>query len=557
MADQLVADTVPVAAIIPEDLERAARAFEQALKIGRPDPQVAYMLGLCYKRLRRTADARNAFRKIENPDANVELQLGWLSFEEQQYAQAETEFARAWEMDPACYAAGYNLFLARLALGNLGSCAALLPRLAPHAPSAEEQRFLALLEPLFQHCQTAQRDGPPPLPRAGVNGEFTNDSVIPQMTSADEQRLLQILRGLGQFDAALPILRTLAAARPHSGPIQEAHLEAVLIQANEHVDRCQWTAAEQLLLPLARRPVDAPSDNRATARSLQTTLLNLLGCCECMLQEFNRASNYFTMALKLAGNDPWVHQNAALTYELAGRLDLADTHWNRYFDLLDRRVPVPSIPKYLEALAYEGLNRLADNYSRKEQWQSALNYLQRAHRLRPQDAETLERLFHLYTQLRRPEDARRALRRLREMRPQDPQFELYELDVRDVKSLEDIDRLLSDIRKTLSKFPNDLRVEERAVNTVGNIIPLMGRMCDQLTDQLNKIVDQMRSLPNYQINWSAVREVMRDLEYEFQRLRRITQKCLTLVTLDEHRRIVRDLADHIDRKMEICHSMGA
>jgi len=31
----------------------------------------------------------------------------------------------------------------------------------------------------------------------------------------------------------------------------------------------------------------------------------------------------------------------------------------------------------------------------------------------------------------------------------------------------------------------------------------------------------------------------------------------TLVNSDEHRRIVRDLADHIDKKMEACRSMGA
>ena len=46
---------------------------------------------------------------------------------------------------------------------------------------------------------------------------------------------------------------------------------------------------------------------------------------------------------------------------------------------------------------------------------------------------------------------------------------------------------------------------------VGNVIPLMGNLCDQLTDQMSKVIDQVRNLPNYQINWSAVREVMRDL----------------------------------------------
>jgi len=73
---------------------------------------------------------------------------------------------------------------------------------------------------------------------------------------------------------------------------------------------------------------------------------------------------------------------------------------------------------------------------------------------------------------------------------------------------------------------------------------------------LNKVVDQMRRLPSYQVNWPAVREVMRDLQDEFLRLRRVTNKCLSLVSSEEHRRAIRDLIAHMDRKIELCHSMG-
>jgi hypothetical protein len=274
-----------------------------------------------------------------------------------------------------------------------------------------------------------------------------------------------------------------------------------------------------------------------------------------MLQEFDQGVNYFKAALKTS-ETAWAHQNLALAYEWQGRLDLADTHWNRYFDLLDRRTPVPPLPNYLETLAFEGINRLAEVYTKKEKWNNALAYLQRAQRLRPQDPDVLERLFHLYNQLKRSEDARRTLKRLREVRPNDPQFELYELDVREVRTLDDIDRMLGDIRRTLQRHPGDVRVEERAQAMAGNVIPMLGRMCDQLTDQVNKIVDQMRRLPNYQINWPAVREVMRDLQDEFLRLRRIANKCLQLVSSDEHRRTIADLAQHIDRKIELCHSLG-
>ena len=119
-----------------------------------------------------------------------------------------------------------------------------------------------------------------------------------------------------------------------------------------------------------------------------------------------------------------------------------------------------------------------------------------------------------------------------------------------------LDRMLGDVRKILNKFPGDMRVEERATGMVASVIPIMGRMCDQLTDQQNKIFDQMRRLPSYQINWPAVPEIMRDLQEEFMKLRRITSKCMQLVNNEEHRRIIKDLAAHIDRKIDLCHSMG-
>ena len=46
------------------------------------------------------------------------------------------------------------------------------------------------------------------------------------------------------------------------------------------------------------------------------------------------------------------------------------------------------------------------------------------------------------------------------------------------------------------------------------------------------------------------------IQDEFLKLRRITNKCLQLVTSEEHRRIIRELSDHIDRKIDLCHSMG-
>jgi tetratricopeptide (TPR) repeat protein len=538
MPTGVVPEEILVAEVIAPPYEAAAQLLERAVQAGCQDANVLYMLAMAHKRQGKINEARNALRKIQRPDANVVLQMGLLSLQENQLAQAEGEFARAWQLDPQSYEIGYNLLLTRLTLGNIEDCLALIPNVLELVTREEERRFLLVLQALLQACGKGEGDAPRYAP------------LLVELTSADEQRLLKVIRSLGQLDTAHALLNALMEARPRSATVREAYLEAVLVKAKELIDRCAWTEADLLLRPLAREK----SGNRTT----QVGLLNLLGCCACMTQDFDSGIKYFASAIKLTPNDARLHQNLALTYELKGELLQADPYWNRYFDLLDDHVPAPAdIPKYLEHLTYESLGRLAARYGEKEKWSSALSYVQRAAHLRPNDPDTLERLFHLYNQAKRPQDARRTLDTLRRLRPGEPQYELYELDLVEVKGLNDIEKLLAEIDRILKRYPNDARVEERAISMVGNVIPLMGNLCDQLTDQMSKVIDQVRNLPNYQINWSAVREVMRDLLREFQKLRRITGKCLPLVSNDEHRRIVRDLADHIDKKMEACRSMGA
>jgi tetratricopeptide (TPR) repeat protein len=553
MASPVVIE-IPVAESVLSRYEVAAQVLDRAVQAGCQDPNVFYLLAMAHKRQGKTAEARTALRKIAKPDANIFLQMGLLSLQESNLPQAEGEFARAWGMDQSSYEVCYNLLLTQLTLGKLEECAKLIPqafellgRRPPPAdgepaagddgksPPEDERRFLLHLQALLR---AAQEDAP----RA--------DPTLNDLSPADELRLLAVIRSLGQLDTVHDLLKALSDARPRSAGVREAYVESVIVKAKTLMDRCSWTEAEKLLRPLAALG--------QVGRNTQVALFNLLGLCSCLTQDFDSASRHFQAALRLAGNDPRLHQNMALTYELKGDLSQADPHWNRYFDLLDKRVRAPSdIPNYLEAVACESMVRLANQYSEKEKWSSALGYMQRAQRMRPNDPDLLERLFHLYTSAKRPQDARKVLDHLRRARPNDPQLDLYELDLIEVKGLNDIDRLLTDIEQIRKRHPNDARVEDRAVRMVGNVIPLMGNLCDQLTDQMSKVIDQVRHLPNYQINWSAVREVMRDLMREFQKLKRITSKCLPLVTSDDHKRIVRELSDHIDKKMEACRSMGA
>ncbi len=514
----------------------AITLFDQALKAGCRDPQVAYLLGLAYKRQGNLREARTAWRKIAEPDANVFLQLGLLSLREHQLAQAEQEFAQAWQRDPQSYAACHNLLLTRLNLGQLEAAAVLLPQARALAPQAVDQQLWTALHALVGACQTS-------------NGDQRVDAALVAIDAALEQRLLQLLRHLGHLDTVCRLLHALAAARPSSAAVRQADGEAVLVKAKILLDRSDWAGARRVLLPLAADQA-GPGTHRAT-------LLNLLGCCACLCQDFEEGEQYFQDALRLAGNDARLHQNLALAKELQGQLGQAELSWNRYFDLLDERiVPPPGETGYLERLAFEGLTRLSGHCADKQRWSSALTFAERALHLRPSDADTLERLFHLYQQVSRPEEARRVLRQLRQLRPGEPMVDLYEIDLIQVRTLDDMERLLAQIDGLFKRYPQDARVEDRASALVGNLIPLLGRLCDQLTEQLTKIMHQVRHLPSYQINWTTVREVLRDLRSEFQKLRRILGKCLPLIKDEEQRRILRALREVIDGKIETCQSVG-
>jgi tetratricopeptide (TPR) repeat protein len=471
-------------------------------------------------------------RKVATPDANVWLQMGLLSLRERQLSQASQEFERAWQLDPASYEIGYNLLMTRLSLGEIDASATLVPHVIELASDPDEQRQFTLLRSLLQSFQTTPRDA-----------RF--DFLLSSMTVDQEERLLDLVRSLGQLDTICTLLKGLVDARPTSPPARLAFLEATLLKAKQTLDRSDWLGAERLLTPLIRE--------KSPPRPMQAAHLNLLGCSCCLSQDTANGVRHFTAAASLAPQDARIQQNLALAHEWIHDLAHADAHWNRFFKVLDDRWPAPTNhPRYVQRLAHDSLNRLATCYTEQQRHSEAIPYVERAHQLQPENVETLERLFHLYNQAKRAPDARRILARLKELRPGEPQFELFELDIYDVKDINDVERVITEIGRILHDHPSDPRVEDRAINMVGNVIPLLSRLCDQLTSQLNKVMEQVRSLPNYQIKWEAVHEIMRDLKREFLKLRRITTKCLPLVTYGEQRRIIHELSEHIDRKIEFC-----
>ena len=554
-------DVISVTPVAEPDWAEAIRFFEQAVKAGNQDANGLYLLAMAYKHQGRLGEARQTLAKIGEPDANVLLQRGVLAFEEKEWASAGGEFEKAWQKDPGSYPAAYNLMLTRLCQGQLEGAVEMLDKLLPLAPSPAENRFLTLLRGLLG------RSGP----EVSAEQVFQLGAISPD----EEQRLLDMIVGLNQFEVVYRLLAKLVSARPQSEAAFRAYIGAALVQAKILIDRCQWSDGELLLSPLKRR---LESSQVKLDPFYLIVILNMLGVAACMAQDYERGLGHFRAAAEAFQRDfstpgpankteryinpqgiylgAWLEQNLALGNESLGRMDIAETHWNRYFDYLEHYVPRSLPADYLPNLGFEGASRLADLFSRKDKWGSAAHFLQRAHRIRPNDYETLERLFHMYTQLKRTDEARKILRRLREVRPNDPQAELFELEVREVRKLDEVDAVLSDLRRIAQRFPNDARVEERGAALVHNVVPTLDRIADQYAGQVNKVVDQMRRLPSYQINWPTVRDIMRDMEDKYLFLRRVAQKCLAHVTSEDSRRELHRLISHCDRKIDQCHSLG-
>lgn len=561
----------------PGDWEKALNLLEQAVRVGSRDPAAAYLLATCYKRLGRLADARNTLAKIAEPDANVFLQRGLLAHADKDFAAAEKDFARSWEMEPTSFAAGYNLLLAKLCQQNRSELGPLFDRLLPLAGSANDQHFLNLFRALLAG-EASQS--------SGLNWDMQQG--LAKMSAEDEARIVGMLAGLGQLDLARTILQVLTQIRPQSAFAWQSFCQISMVQAREAMERCRWKDAQAVLDPLTRllgkgdALINTPGSPARMDVSSRIALFNMLGTCACMMQDYDPAIAYFRSALDLyqktpeanqrgpaggsranprqpnargVGQQALLEQNLALAYEWQGKWEKAEAHWNRYFDQLEYNLADARPGDYPANLAFEGLNRLAEMCTQKERWNSALGFLLRAHKFRPSDADVLERLFHLYEQLRKPEEARKILQRLREVRPNDAQVEMFELNTRDIRDVEELSAVLNDVRRLAQKNAGNAQFDDRVNSMVNNLIPTMERMFDQWTGQVNKVLDQMRRLPSYQINWTMVREVMHDLNDKFYQLRKLAVKTQSMVQGNVRRELQR-LAGQCDRKIDQCRSLS-
>ncbi len=163
--------------------------------------------------------------------------------------------------------------------------------------------------------------------------------------------------------------------------------------AKQRFDRGDWIGCEKWLSPLAKARPSA-------------SVRNLLGCCLCLGQDFAGGILHFQEALRLAGDDPRIHQNLALGFSWQGDQQEADLCWGRYLGTYDKRIPrPPGVFDYHDQLRFHVLRHLGNLHYERESWAEARAYLDQAHELRPDDIDLAERCF--YCKSRRTTEARR------------------------------------------------------------------------------------------------------------------------------------------------------
>jgi tetratricopeptide (TPR) repeat protein len=523
------------AGVKANDLVDAVRTFEEAVQAGCRDTPVLYLLAMAHKWQGKLREARKSLALVSQPDADVWFQRGVLSLQERQWAQAEQELSQAVRLEPSWYEAGYNLLRTQLTLGRTDSLAGLASQLSERAPRSEDRG-------LFQALHVLLRGYP------GTNGARQADPLLARLTAEEEQRLVRLLGSAGHLETTCKLLHALAAARPRSPAVRQASLEAPLVRAKSLLDRTDWGVAEELLLDLdVDRLADAPT---------QAAFYNLLGVCACLKQNFREGAQYFQHALKRGGPDPRVRQNLALMQEWLGSLVDAEPHWESYFSLFDPRLPsAPGQPDYLPRLRYEGRLRLAGRNAEKQRWDATLAHGRQALELRPNDPATLERVLHWFHQAGRPDEARRLLRQLRALQPGEPLYDVIELELQPFRNLDDLEKALSGLQN-LAARPGPPRVEERAAALAAALVAVLIRMADQQADQLGRVLKQLRPVPDDHVNWPAVHTAMRSLKRDLQRARKLSGQFLPLVRSLEQQRLLRELAERLERKIDQCRKMG-
>ncbi|HEV3144053.1 MAG TPA: tetratricopeptide repeat protein [Gemmataceae bacterium] len=501
------------------DLQSLLPALDRASKSRSPHQLLAaLLLARAYRKQDRLPEAREVLRRVSPPNAPILLQMALVAIQDRQLTQAEEMLVEARQTEPKSIATGLNLFWTRLSLGQTALALELLPGILELVTVPERRRLLGQLQLLLK--------GGPAIQPALVD-----------LTPEEEQRLIKVLFSLGRLETAVPLLCQLGAARLQSQTAREAQTLGMLRLGKQRFDRGDWLGAERWLSPLAK------AQPKAAVR-------NLLGCIACMMQDFASGILHLQEALRLAGDDPRIHQNLALAFTWQGDPAEADLCWGRYLGTMEKRLPrPPGFIDYREQLRFQLLKYLGNQKYEQEKWPEALAYLQEAQKLQPENLELTERLFLLQIQAGQREEARKLLTEMQALKPKHPPFEMYELDLIEVRSGEDLETLVETLHHVVEQLSHDPSVQDKAVTRVW---PMLQYRSDQLTKVMREIREDLRQLPDDSRAWYEALRDLRSVKRDLRRLRQVTRYCGSLQVTEATRRKLEGLTGELERKIDYC-----
>jgi len=501
------------------DLEPLLPALDRASKSHSPHQlRAALLLARIHRKQDRLPEARDVLRRVSPPPVPILMQMALAALQDHQLTQAEEILVQIRQMEPGDLATALNLFWTRLSLGQKDAAQEMLPGILDLVTAPEQRRLLQQLQVLLK------------------GGAAVTPALI-DLTAEEEQRIIKLLFSLGRLETTVPLLCQLGAARSQSQPAREAQLLAMLRLGKQRFDRGDWLGAERWLSPLAK------AQPKAAVR-------NLLGCIACMMQDFASGILHLQEALRLAGDDPRIHQNLALAFTWQGDPAEADLCWGRYLGTMEKRLPrPPGFIDYREQLRFQLLKYLGNQKYEAEKWPEALAYLEEAQKLQPENLELSERLFLLYVQAGQRAEARKLLTEMQTLKPKHPTYEMYELDLIEVRSGEDLETLVETLHHVVEQLIHDPSVQDKAVTRVW---PMLQYRSDQLTKVMREIREDLRQLPDDSRAWYEALRDLRSVKRDLRRLRQVTRYCASLQVADATRRKLDGLTGELERKIDYC-----
>ena len=448
------------------------------------------LLARLARRENRIDDYRRWLDRLPASLHLVEAERACQAIREHQLEHAEFVLENILHREPNCLSVRWNLFWVRLSAGKSRDAWRLWDKQAWSGLPSSEQRLLKSLWAVTRH-------GP------------GSEQVLAGLNNEDESRLIQAILSIGRLPSAAAALKVLCHDRPTSQGALQAWRAVTIWQTWRHFQRHEWLLAERCLQELLQEQV-------------WPALHNLLGIVRALQLDFDGACQQFGEALRLAGDDPRIHQNLALTWSWAENWQEAELHWGRYLGLFSQSLPhPPAHPDYHRRLRLRVICERARIADERGQRAIAEAYWEEAARLQPEDPELLERLFRLKIERNDFESARQILARLRTLCPGETRYDLDEMDCIEIENIDDLERLFNKLLALVSTNPNNQGLHQQAV---ARFLPKFLVIHRRLAARGRQVVADLDRLPSSSQGWYTAQRELRQIVGDLQWLNRVVKR---------------------------------